>query len=465
MPAKIPTIAIIGRTNVGKSSLFNALVGRTVAIVEDAPGVTRDRNYAYVTRFGFACTIIDTGGIVGEEEENALHGAVRAQCDLALAEADLILCVFDGIHGLHPLDSEVVQILRRQPKPVIWVANKCEQPASQGTAAELFSLGLEHVHYISAAHNVGIKDLMAAAREALNAPLLPEQGGAPDVAETAGPEVIRVALIGKPNVGKSSLLNRILGEDRVVTSDIPGTTRDSVDVTVTRDGQEFRFVDTAGLRKKAKVAEGGVEQFSNIRTLRALAQCDVAVLVLDAQEEAITEQDTKIAGLVHERGRGLVIVVNKWDAIEKDHRTVHAYTEAVRAGLKFAQYAPILFVSALSGRRCPSILETVREVQQGSKVRIQTSDLNRILSRAVSSKPPPVYHGEPMKLYFATQIGTRPPTFVLFVTHPKRINFSYERYLKNCIRDHYPLPGLDIKLIFKKRTSKEDRRGGELNAS
>lgn len=456
MTEKIPTIAIIGRTNVGKSSLFNALVGKKVSIVEDFPGVTRDRNYSLVSRFGFPFTLIDTGGLVGEEESNPLHIAVREQCEVAIQEADLVLCVFDGIHGVHPLDAEVVDHVRRSGKPVIWIANKCEQPVTQSAAAEFYSLGFDDLLFVSAAHKHGIKELAEAIRVALGATVAPV--ALEPRTTTEAENTIRVALIGKPNVGKSSLLNRIIGEDRVVTSDIPGTTRDSIDVVLTRDGQRYEFVDTAGLRKKAKVADESVEESGNIRTLRALAKCDVAVLVLDATIEAITEQDTKIAGLVHERGRGLIIVVNKWDAVEKDHRTVHDFTQMVLSGLKFAQYAPILFVSALSGRRCPSILETAKEVFLGTKVRVQTSDLNRILGRAFSSKPPPVYHGEPIKLYFATQIGTAPPSFVLFVNHPKRLNFSYERYLKNILRQHYPFPGLDIKLIFKKRTSKEDRR-------
>lgn len=459
MTDKIPTIAIVGRTNVGKSSLFNSIVGRTVSIVEDQPGVTRDRNYAFVDRFGFPFTLVDTGGLIGEEESNPLHQEVRKQCEFAIREADLVLCVFDGLHGVHPLDSEVVDFLRRSGKSILWVANKCEKPSAQAVSAEFYALGLEGVTMVSAAHNRGIKELMIEVAQALNVtPALPVEGEeTPEPAPEVREEIIRVALVGKPNVGKSSLLNRIFGEDRAVTSDLPGTTTDSVDVTVTRDGQKYQFVDTAGLRKKARVDDGSVEQFSNVRTLRALARCDVAVLVLDAMEGGVSEQDTKIAGLIHERGRGLIIVVNKWDAIEKDHRTVHEFTEIIRGGLKFAQYAPVLFVSALSGRRCPSILDTVQEVYKGSQLRIQTSDINRILSRAFSSKPPPVYHGEPIKLYFATQIGTSPPTFVLFVNHPKKVNFSYERYLKNCIRDHYPLPGLDIKIIFKKRTSKEDR--------
>ncbi|MBN8548053.1 MAG: ribosome biogenesis GTPase Der [Deltaproteobacteria bacterium] len=455
MTEKIPTVAIIGRTNVGKSSLFNALVGKKVSIVENFPGVTRDRNYSLVSRFGFPFTLIDTGGMVGEDE-NPLHAAVRAQCEVAIQEADLILCVFDGIHGVHPLDAEVVDSVRRSGKKVIWVANKCEQPTTQAASAEFYSLGVEDLQFISAAHKHGIKDLVEAIRVALDAVVAPVPVALRTTLEDEN--TIKVALIGKPNVGKSSILNRIVGEDRVVTSDIPGTTRDSIDVLLTRDGQRYEFVDTAGLRKKGKVADESIEESGNIRTLRTLAKCDVAVLVLDATIEAITEQDTKIAGLVHERGRGLVIVVNKWDAVEKDHRTVHDFTEMVRGGLKFAQYAPILFVSALSGRRCPSILETVKEVFAGTKIRVQTSDLNRILGRAFSTKPPPVYHGEPIKLYFATQIGTTPPSFVLFVNHPKRLNFSYERYLKNVLRQHYPFPGLDVKIIFKKRTSKEDRK-------
>lgn len=452
MGGNIPVVAIVGRTNVGKSTLFNAIAGRRVSIVDDSHGVTRDRNYSLVTRHGSPFTLIDTGGLIGEEESE-LQQAVRVQAEVAIREADLILAVLDGVYGPHPNDSDVVELLRLCGKPVLWVVNKCEKPSNELQSGEFYSLGLENLVCVSAAHKVGLDNLIAAIREKLD--LDPE--GAPP--ERDGNRPIRVALLGKPNVGKSTLVNRILGEERVVTSDIAGTTRDNIDIRITRDGEDFLLVDTAGLRKKANVEAVSVERYSNLRALKALASSDVAILMIDGTEGP-SEQDTKIAGLIHERGRGLVIVVNKWDAVEKDHRTVKAYERMVYERLKFVRYAPIIFASALTGRRCPSILQTVKKVRDQSLIRIQTSELNKIMEHAFKAKPPPVYRGEPIKLFFATQVEVAPPTFVLFVNHPDRLNYSYERYIRNSLRKHYPFEGSDIKLSFRKRTEKSHGKAG-----
>ncbi len=450
MARRIPLVAIVGRTNVGKSTLFNAIAGRRLAIVEDTPGVTRDRSYSLVKRHGFLFNLVDTGGVVGDEDAT-LQALVREQAEVAVGEADLVIALFDGVEGVHPLDWEVADLVRRSGKPILWVVNKCEKGEHQIAASEFHSLGADELHILSAAHYQGLRELI----EKIEAHLQQTAGKL----STEAPEEelpVRVAIIGKPNVGKSTLINRILGEPRLVTSDVAGTTRDSIDVKVRREGRDFVFVDTAGLRKRAKVEDGSVERYSTLRTLRAVAGCDVGVLVIDATHGIPTEQDAKIGGIIHERGKGFVIVVNKWDLIEKDHTSVHAFTTAIREVFKFAKYCPIIFVSALTGRRCPSVLETVAEVYDARKLRIKTSDLNRVLRAAFDRRPPPVYRGQPIKLQFAVQAGIEPPTFVLFLNHPSRLGFGYERYIKNALRDEYPFPGVDIKINFRKKSAREE---------
>lgn len=449
----IPTIAIVGRTNVGKSTLFNSILGRRIAIVEDTPGVTRDRHYAVITRFAHPFSLVDTGGIIGDDDE-AMQSIVRDQSQLAIDEADLIIAMFDGIAGVQPDDEAVTDVLRRSGKPVLWVINKTEKPMAETLAAEFYSLGLDSFICLSAAHQVGVSELIRQIEA-----FLVEHNLAVETPARAEKKPIYVAIVGRPNVGKSTLTNRIIGEDRQIVSELAGTTRDSIDIELTREGQQFVLTDTAGLRKKARVDDLTVERYSNLRSLRSLIRSDVAVLVLDATDGAPGEQDSKLAGLVHERGRGFVIVVNKWDAIEKDHRTVKAFEQTVKGVLKFAPYAPILYVSALTGKRCPGILEKVREVYETSHIRIQTSELNKAVKRAFDRRPPPVYRGEPIKFYFATQVDSAPPTFVLFVNHPRKINFSYERYIKNQIREDFPFEGSDIRIIWRKRENKEPRDG------
>ncbi len=453
MSKRIPTVAIIGRTNVGKSTLFNQIAGRELSIVEDVPGVTRDRHYALIKKFAVPFTLVDTGGMLDDDEENSALGAsIRTQTEIAVDEADLILAVFDGLHGLHPNDREIAVFLRKAEKPVIWVINKCEKPSVEQRAPEFFELGIDNTFCISAAHNKGIHQLQDEIRRRLNL-------DRPDAFVGQEPDdIIRVAVVGKPNVGKSTLINTLLGEQRLVTSPIAGTTRDAIDTPMKREGRDLVMVDTAGLRKKKKVAEDSLEKFSNIHTLRSLASCDVAVLLLDATQGPPSEQDIKIASLVHERGRGLIIAVNKWDAVEKDHHSVQEYRDVIYSTLKFARYAPILFVSALSGRRCPQIVNKIIEVSESSKKRIQTSELNRVLSQAFEKHPPPSHRGDAVKLFFATQIGVSPPTFVLFVNHTDKINISYQRYLTNSLREVFPYEGNKIKLIIRKRTAAGEER-------
>lgn len=456
--SRIPIIAIVGRTNVGKSTLFNAILGHRKAIVEDQAGVTRDRHYALVTRHAYPFTLIDTGGLVGDDDQE-MQDVVREQSEMAIVEADLILAVFDGIYGVHEDDKLVTDVLRKSNKPVIWVINKCEKPATELQSSEFYALGADNLACISAAHYIGVADLIGRINEWISsnhqgAIALPERDD----------QTINVAIIGRPNVGKSTLLNKLTGESRLVTSPMSGTTRDSIDIELTREGQRYVITDTAGLRKKARIEDHTVERYSNLRTLRSLVKSDVAILLIDATEGAPSEQDTKLAGLIHERGRGFVVVVNKWDAIEKDHTTVKAYENAVRATFKFAPYAPILFVSALTGRRCPSILETAKKVVEKSRERIQTSPLNKVIRTAFEKRPPPVYRGEPIKFYFSTQISVAPPTIVIVVNHPRRINFSYERYVRNQIRAEFDFEGSDIRIIWRKRSEKDGEDGARRSA-
>lgn len=451
MVRKIPVVAIVGRTNVGKSTLFNALARRRLAVVEDTPGVTRDRHYALIKGYGSPFTLIDTGGLVGEDEQGELakiRKSVRAQTDIAIKECDLALVVFDGIAGPHSLDYEVVDELRRAGKSVLWVVNKCERPLNEVLAAEFYALGINEYVCVSAAHRLGVKELGAAISARVGGSITAD--GVED--DLRG---IRVAVLGRPNVGKSSLINRILGEERLIASDVPGTTRDSIDVELTREGRDFVLVDTAGLRKRSKVDAGTIERFSNLRTLRTLAGCDVAVLVLDATQGAPSDQERRIAELIHERGRGFIIAVNKWDAVEKDHRTVHDFKELVYRELGFVRYAPILFISALSGRRCPLVLREAAQIFDEARKRIQTSKLNDVLQRIFRLRPPPVVRGDAVKLFFATQVSVAPPTILMFMNHPQELKPSYLRYVKAHLRKEFAFPGVDIKLEPRKRTEKQ----------
>jgi len=454
MKGKIPVVAIIGRTNVGKSTLFNALVGKRVSIVKDEHGVTRDRTSALIRKDNFAFTLIDTAGLFGGKRDAEFELSVKAQTNMAIEESDLVIALFDGVQGVHPHDSDVAAELRKTKKPVLWVINKCEKPQSELNSSEFYTLGAENIVCVSAAHRRGLKELLAAIK-----------GFFPDVLLQTEEEIeldenrpIQVAILGKPNVGKSTIVNKLVGEERLVTSNVAGTTRDSIDIPFSFKDRDFVLIDTAGLRKKARVKGVTVERYANLRTLSALARCDVAVLLLDATQGPPTDQDLKIAELIHERGRGLVIAINKWDAIEKDHKTAKQFKDVVNSVFRFTRYAPILFVSALSGKRCTTVMDYVIKVYKSGKERIKTADLNRIVSKAFEANQPPVFRGEPVKLYFATQIAIAPPTIVLFLNYPRRISGAYERYIKNALREEFPFEGYDIKLLLRKRTEKADRR-------
>jgi GTP-binding protein len=421
-----------------------------LAIVSNAHGVTRDRNYALINRYDLPFTLVDTGGIVGDEDAT-FTSAVIEQTEFAIQEADLIIALVDAVDGLHPHDEHVAQRLRQAKVPVLWYANKCEKADSKVKVSEFYSLGIDNIAPISAAHNEGIRDLTNKIVSTLKELALNT---------TVDPDVdpgIHIAILGKPNVGKSTFVNKILGQDRLITSNIAGTTRDKVYVDLMRDGQKFVVADTAGLRKKGKITDESIERYSALRSLAELSTCDVAILILDATGGLPTEQDARIAGLIHERGRPFLIVVNKWDAIEKDHRSAKEFKDSVFEVFKFCRYAPILFVSALTGKRCPNVLRKAKEVYENSKLRIKTADLNKLCERLFNKYPPPVVRGEPIKLYFATQVDITPPTIVLFLNYPDKINFSYERYIRNGIREEFPFEGCDIKIYFRKRTSKENR--------
>jgi ribosome-associated GTPase EngA len=554
MAPKIPVIAIVGRPNVGKSTLFNRIVGRQQAIVEDIPGVTRDRVYAMVERFVVPFLLVDTGGFELEPEDE-LGKQVVEQTLLAAEEADVILAIFDGSLGCQEGDRDVVELLRRYNKTVYYIVNKCDGDEQGLRVADFYRLGIDTLYDCSALHGRRVnlltemflqklpnyqallssatarRERIAAASEQAQlraeqiaddellenafddalpdeesefgdgeempdgeasqmpsfAPvyvpgendesesdyerqhrLLPlEQSTArddrpraaeidfsqlpEDEGEAPAPELplIRVAIVGRPNVGKSTLLNTLTGERRAITSSIAGTTRDTLDLTIRRDGQDYLLVDTAGLRKKARVTDA-LERYSTLRSLRALSEADVAVVVIDATEGP-SEQDAKIIGLAHEQGVGLVFAVNKWDLVEKSHRTVHAFTKKIRETFKFAPYAPIVFVSALSGRRCPKVIETVKEVAYERMKRVSTNRLNQTLQKALKRFSPPPFRGREIKLYYGVQVDVAPPRFSLFFNYPRALHFSFLRFLKNSVRDEFGFEGTDIKLMPRKR--------------
>lgn len=567
MARAYPVVAIVGRPNVGKSTLFNRVLGTKKAIVEDRAGVTRDRNYALVERFSIPFMLVDTGGL-DDHSDDELIKFVHEQALVAIEEADAVIALFDGKEGLQEADRDVVKVLRRFTKPIAYIVNKVDgEELRYERLSDFYSLGLDSLEAMSALHGYAVneaiesvlrgvpdyqsyrqsfldrkkniveretvaetvvaampadddddEDLVVASEELdaefgddafldfprgepVFAEVFDTHDESTEIGSKASEEYVRqervrrdlriphrerlysadgnllhqpaedadtdaqtdepasvvpeelpciaVALVGRPNVGKSTMLNTFVGERRAITSPLPGTTRDALDLELTRDGQVFRIVDTAGLRKKARV-DDEVERFSTMRSVGAISECDVAVIVLDAIDGP-QEQDAKIAGLAHERGAGLVIAVNKWDAVEKDHRSVKEMEQKVRVAFKFAQYAPIVFVSALSGRRCPKLLETVKEVAFERERRVSTGALNRVLARAVSRKSAPIYRGRPVKVYFATQVQSAPPEFIFFVNQPRGVHFSYVRYLKNCIRDAFGFEGSDIRIRLRKR--------------
>ncbi len=431
-------VAIVGRPNVGKSTLFNRILGKRMAIVEDVPGVTRDRNYADVTRYAKRFTLIDTGGFEPASDDRLL-AQMREQSQLAIEEADIILFLMDGRDGLNPADEEVAHMLRQVDKPVLFVVNKIDGPVQEATLGEFYALGVGELYPVSAEHRIGVKDLIDELMD-----LLPETDADDErVTET------RLSIIGRPNVGKSSLVNRLLGYERVVANPAAGTTRDSVDTPFTYNDRRYVLIDTAGIRRKGKVSQK-LEKYSVIQALKALDRTHVALVVIDA-EEGITDQDLTIAGYAHERGRAIVLVVNKWDLVKKDNRTMGEYIKDVRGAFKFLPDSPIHFVSALTGQRINKIMADVEMVSDEFNRKVSTSELNRVLKDAEISHPPPMYQGKRLKLFYATQTAVRPPTFVIFVNKSKGIHFSYERYLMNCLRQAFGFTACPIRLKFTDR--------------
>jgi GTP-binding protein len=547
MAPKIPVIAIVGRPNVGKSTFFNRVYGEQKAIVEDQPGVTRDRNYALVERFDVPFLLVDTGGFETDPEDE-IGRQVVAQTVLAAEEADIVIAMFDGSTGCQEADRDVVELLRPYNKPVLYVVNKCDGQEQALRTADFYQLGVSELHDVSALNGRRVTVLMeqilkslpnytallssanarrereaeaereaghiaeqyvveddefpdivaedeliehddpegdfepefapvfvpgesdqteveyerthrllpldqseSRAEEQEDEQLWPEDADARHAPGTpAHIECIRVALVGRPNVGKSTLLNTLTGEQRAITSPIAGTTRDALDLKMRRDGQDYLIVDTAGLRKKARVEDETVERYSTLRSISAMSESDVAVIVIDGTAGP-TEQDTKIMGLAHEQGLGIVIAVNKWDLVTKSHKTVHKFEENIRQAFKFAPYAEVVYVSALSGRRCPRIIEAVKAAAYSRMHRVPTAELNALLQKALRRSPPPPYRGRVIKMFYGVQVDVGPPRFALFFNYPRGLHFSFLRFIKNSIREKFEFSGTDIKLHIKKK--------------
>jgi len=443
MAAK-PVVAIVGRPNVGKSTFFNRLLGERSAIVQNEPGTTRDRLYADAEWAGRRFTVVDTGGLLtgngdsGTAEE--MYSQVRQQAEYAIEQADVLLFMLDVAAGLTPADHEVADIVRRTHKPVVLVANKADSEQREDAANEFYELGMGDPISISAYHGRGIGDLI----DLIVSRLPPEQDD-----EEEETDAIRIAIVGRPNVGKSRLLNAILGQERSIVSDVPGTTRDPVDTELDWNGFELVLVDTAGIRRRGKV-DPGIEQYSVIRTLRAISRADIVLLLFDATE-GITAQDEHIAGYVLEESKGLVLVVNKWDLIEKDGNTMREYTQQFRERLQFLSWAPLTFISAKFSQRIPTALEAAIKVSDERKKRVSTANLNRLLQEAISEHAPPSKPGRWLKFMYATQADVRPPTFVFFVNDAKQVQFGYKRYLENRLRDRFGFEGTPIRLVFRNR--------------
>jgi len=435
-------VAIVGAPNVGKSTLFNRLIGKKKAIVDDQPGVTRDRNYESVTWEGKTFSLVDTGGFAWEPQ-GPTEAGLKEQIEAALAEADLILFVGDGRTGLSPADEQVVRRLRKTSKPVLFVVNKVDNAEIEKGLAEYYRLGGETLYPVSALQGRGIQDL----KEALYA-LLPEQTPQPEAEER-----IRLAVIGRPNVGKSSLVNSLLGYERVVVSPEPGTTRDVIDTPFEYRGRHYLLMDTAGLRRKSRIVKP-LERYSVLRAIRSLDQCDLAVLLLDAQEGA-TDQDARIAGLALEKGRGIIIGVNKWDLIEKEIKDKKAFLEDIRFRLKYLSFAPVLPLSAKTGWGRDKLLNTLHRLYAQYTRRIDTGPLNQALKTILSEHSLPLKGGQRVKIYYGTQVAIKPPTFVFFANYPEGIHFSYERYLANRLRERFGFDLCPVRILFRKREKKE----------
>ena len=438
-----PMVAIVGRPNVGKSTLFNVLAGEQISIVKDTPGVTRDRIFADVTWLDNSFTLVDTGGIEPESNDLILS-RMREQAEIAIATADVIIFLVDVRQGLVDADFSLADMLRRSHKPFVLVVNKVDNfDKFLPDVYEFYNLGLGDPIPVSGASRLGIGDMLDEVLSHCDEEALTEE-------EDDRP---KIAIIGKPNSGKSSIINKMLGQERVIVSDIAGTTRDAIDTVVTRNGKEYIFIDTAGLRRKNKIKEE-IERYSIIRTVAAVERCDVAMVVIDAQE-GVTEQDAKIAGIAHERGKGVIIAVNKWDLIEKDNKTIYKFTSKIRETLAYMPYAELIFISAKTGQRFPKIFDLIDVVVENCSLRIQTGVLNEILAEAVAMKQPPSDKGKRLRLYYITQVSVKPPTFVIFINDKKLTHFSYTRYIENQIRQTFGFRGTPIRIITRERKEKK----------
>ncbi len=443
-----PIVALIGKPNVGKSTFFNYLVGSRISIVEDTPGVTRDRIYAETNWRGRDFTLIDTGGIEPDSDDIILS-QMREQADLAINMADVIIFLTDVKQGVTAADREIAVMLKKSKKPIVLVCNKVDNfEKDKNEVYEFYNLGIGEPHPLSATNGLGIGDILDAIYEKFPKN---DEGEEDD-------NKIKVALIGKPNVGKSSLLNKILGENRSIVSDIAGTTRDAIDTEFENESGKYVFIDTAGVRKKSKIKEN-IEKYSIMRTLLAIERADVCLMMIDAVE-GVTDQDAKIAGEAHEAGKGVIIVVNKWDAVEKETGTLEKYKKEVYQKLKYLSYAPIIFISALTGQRVNKLYDMINEVAEKNAFRISTSVLNQVINEAIAIVQPPSDKGRRLKIYYGTQVGSKPPTFIIFVNDKKLFHFSYERYLVNQIRKEFDLTGTPIRIIAREKNEKEAKKEG-----
>jgi GTP-binding protein len=460
MPKRKPVVALVGRPNVGKSTLFNRLIGRRTAIVEDVPGTTRDRIYGDCDWNGVGFIVIDTGGLeapaeLGQARRNQAQALaldselfvehIQNQARVAVEEADAIIFVVDGREGMSGVDSDIAEVLRSTERPVFLAVNKTEGEQRKQDAAEYWNLGIGEPIPISAYHGEGVGDLLDEVVAVL--PPFP-----PEYDEIDDSERVKIALVGRPNVGKSSLLNALIGMERAIVSEIPGTTRDPIDMDLVYDGRPVTLIDTAGIRRRGRV-DPGIERYSVMRSMRSIDRCDVALLLIDAADGVIA-QDAHVAGYVLEKMKGVVVVVNKWDALDKDSNTMISYTKQLRDDLKFLDYVPVIYISALTKQRVHTVLPTALEVADARKKRIPTGQLNQIVRDAYDRISPPTRAGRPLRLYYATQVSVSPPTIVIFVNDPELVHFSYERYLENRIREQVDFPGTPIRILFRKRTER-----------
>ncbi len=437
-----PLVAVVGRPNVGKSTFFNKITGKRIAIVEDTPGVTRDRIYADGEWLSYTFTLIDTGGIEPLRED-IISKQMRRQAELAIETADVIVFLVDGREGLTAADSEVAEMLRRSKKPVVLAVNKIDHPKYADALYDFYELGIGEPITISAEQGLGLGDVLD---EVVS--YFPDRTGEEDG------ETTRVAVVGKPNVGKSSLVNALLGSERTIVSNIPGTTRDAIDSPFSFDGKDYILVDTAGIRRKRSIEDESIERYSVIRSLAAIRRCDIALIVVDA-EQGLSEQDVRIAGYVHEEGKASVLVVNKWDLIEKDTHTMNEFKKKLAVDLAFMEYVPMIFISALTGQRVNKIMDVANEAYRQNSARISTGTLNDIIAEAISVAEPPSDKGRRLRIYYGTQPSSNPPTFVLFVNDPELMHFSYKRYLENFFRKSFGLTQTPIRLNVRGKTKPE----------